>query len=383
MWVADLANNRVVMYRAGHKSASKVFGQYGSFVTRMCDQHPPRGSHYPSAPNRYTLCQPSGVAVDTRGTLYVADSINNRVLVYFHAAQKPSKSPADRVLGQANFHAAGSNDVRKGAAGSVCPAPRPASQCTLNGPMELSLDASGDLLVPDYDNHRVLLWSALSLARLSDNACAHPCVLPASRVWGQYGSFATNVPNNPEIPPFYANACTSISFSSPANACTLSGPWAVLADAQGDLFVSDTDNNRLLEYGRAVATGRQAATAEYGQAGSMSTATGNDRGISASSLWHPIGLSLDPAGDLWTTDFYNKRVLEFPPPNGVAADTAIQVLGQNGRFDTKVCVVAPQGLCGPTSISFDPSGNAYVVDGLNSRVLEYSPTEATASARAR
>jgi sugar lactone lactonase YvrE len=372
LWVADLAHNRVVMYPSSQATASKVFGQYGSFITSGCDQRPPRSRRLPPAPSRYTLCQPTGVAVDQHGTLYVADSINNRVLVYFHASQKPSDAPADRVLGQASFHATGSNDVGKHADGSTCPAARPASQCTLNGPMELNLDLHGDLLVPDYDNHRVLLWSAESLAVLESRACSRACVVPASHVWGQYGSFATNNANNPNVPSQFESACTTISLFNPASACTLSGPWAALTDSRGDLFVSDTDNNRLLNYDQALTTNRQDADAEYGQAGSLRTVNGNRSGISASSLWHPIGLALDPTGDLWTTDFYNRRVLEFPAPNGAGEDRAIQVLGQNGRFNTKKCGIGRQGLCGPTSISFDVSGNAYVVDGLNSRVLEYT-----------
>jgi sugar lactone lactonase YvrE len=377
LWVADLANNRVVMYPPSQTTASKVFGQYGSFTTSGCDRRPPSGRRYPTAPSRYTLCQPTGVAVDPNGTLYVADSINNRVLVYFHASQKPSGAPADRVLGQANFHSTASNDVRKHADGSTCPSPQPASQCTLNGPMELSLDYRGDLLVPDYDNHRVLLWSATSLARLDSNDCKRPCAIPASGVWGQYGSFFANVPNNPNIPPQYEGSCTAISISSPASACTLLGPWAAVSDGQGNLFVSDTDNNRVLKYDHALTTGQLDATAEYGQDGSMRTVNGNRSGISASSLWHPIGLALDPTGNLWATDFYNRRVLEFPPPEAGAGDRAIQVLGQNGRFDTKTCGVARQGLCGPTSISFDGAGDAYVVDGINSRVLEYKASKSS------
>src|SRR5947209_7589489 len=100
------------------------------------------------------------------------------------------------------------------------------------------------------------------------------------------------------------------------------------------------------------------------------------RGISAASpptsLWHPIGLALDPAGSLWVTDFYNQRVLQFPRPGSTQADKAIQVLGQGKRFNTNTCGVTREALCGPTSISFDGLGDAFIVDGLNSRMLEYT-----------
>jgi DNA-binding beta-propeller fold protein YncE len=374
LWVADFANNRVVMYPPHSATAARVFGQYGSFSTRGCDQRSPHGRQYPRAPSRYTLCQPIGVAVDARGTLYVADSINNRVLIYLHAAEKLADAPADRVLGQSGFHSTASNDVtRRGAGAFSCPVPRPASSCTLSGPMELSLDAQGDLLVPDVDNHRVLLWSAASLVRLESPECAAGCTVPASRVWGQYGSFSTIAANNPRIPSQLSGRCTPIMpFTHPANACTLSGPWAAVADSRGDLFVSDTENSRVLEYDGALKSGRQDATAVYGQGGRMDTATGNLGGVSELSLWQPLGLAFDPEGHLWTTDFYDERVLEFPPPGSPDADHAIRVLGQGGRFDTTKCSVTRYGLCGPTSVFFDGSGDAYVVDGINSRVLEYA-----------
>lgn len=372
LWVADFANNRVLMYLPGSAVASKVLGQYGSFRTSGCDQRPPRGSQYPPAPSRYTLCQPVGVAIDRQGTLYVSDSINNRVLVYFHAARKPADAPADRVLGQPSMSSTASNDVHKGGSGSfACPAPRPASACTLDGPMELSLDAGGNLLVPDFDNHRVLLWSAARLAHLESSACARRCFIPATRVWGQYGSFAANIADNPIIPAGSSSRCTDITVLTPASACTLSGPWAALADARGNLFIADTGNNRVLEYDGALTTGRQDATMIYGQDGDFASDSGNLGGVSASSVWHPIGLALDPGGNLWVTDFYNMRVLEFSLAGGTRSAVAIRVLGQRGQFSSNNCGVQKWALCGPTSIAFDGAGHAFVADGFNSRLLEF------------
>jgi len=144
LWVTDLVHNRVLLFPPGSAIASKVFGQYGSLTTHGCDQAPPKGSSYPSAPNRYTLCQPAGLAIDRQGTLYVADSLNNRILVYFHAAHKPADTPADRILGQQDFHASASNDRPAGGAGQYrCPAPHPASACTLSEPWSALADRQG------------------------------------------------------------------------------------------------------------------------------------------------------------------------------------------------------------------------------------------------
>lgn len=372
LWVTDLVHNRVLMFPPGSAIAAKVLGQYGSMTSRGCDQSPPRGSAYPPAPNRYTLCQPAGLTVDGAGTLYVADSLNNRILVYFDAAHKPADAPADRVLGQRDFHATASNAVpRWGRGAYTCPAPGPASPCSLNSPMELSFTVHGDLLVPDLDNHRVLLWPAASLARLRSRSCVPSCALPAGRVWGQYGSFLTAASNNPIIPPGAPARCTPITVSSPASPCTLSQPWSALVDPQGTLLVADTANNRVLAYDHALTTGRQDATEVYGQEGSFVTNGRNVGGVSASSLWHPLGLALDPQHNVWVTDFYNMRVLEFPQLGSGAPGMAIGVLGQQNRFSTNTCSLGARGLCGPTGVSFDGAGHAYVADGFSNRVLEF------------
>ncbi|HEX6509245.1 MAG TPA: NHL repeat-containing protein, partial [Chloroflexota bacterium] len=373
LWVADFDANRVVMYPRGSAEATLVFGQYGSFTTHGCDQTPPPGSRYPRAPNRYTLCQPVGVAIDRRGTLYVADSIDNRVLVYFHAAAKPRDAPADLVLGQPTFALTSGNDVPKGGSGAFrCEKPNPASRCTLNGPMQLGLDVRGDLLVPDLDNNRVLLWSASLLARLHAGACAHRCFIPASRVWGQYGSFSTTAPNNRAIPAAQASSCPAVSYFAPASACTLFAPAATVADPDGNLYIADTSNNRVLEYDGALSSGRQNASRVYGQGESFSSRAENLGGTGPSSLWHPIALALDPTRNLWVTDFYNMRVLEFSAAVGAGSTAASGVLGQAGSFTTRACGRTAQGLCGPYSVTFDIAGNAFVSDSFNNRVLEFA-----------
>ena len=381
LWVADFDNNRVLMYPPGSETAGKVFGQYGSFRTRGCNQRPPKGSHYPTGPSRYTLCQPFGVAVDSRGTLYVADSIDNRVLVYFDAAHKRGDAPADLVLGQATFSSTGVNDVPAGGHGQfTCPAPRPASRCTLHGPLELSVDPHDDLVVPDIENNRVLVWSAATLAHFGSSACNTRCFIPASQVWGQYGSFQTTALNNPNIPAGASPRCSPIDDFLPANACSLSGPSAAVADGQGDLFVADNSNNRVLEYAGALLNGRQDATAVYGQMGSFTTRFGNNlEGVSATALWHPLGLALDQQGSLWVTDFRNMRVLHFPSPGSLDPTTPIGVLGQEGSFTRNACGTGAGGLCGPTSIAFDRADHAFISDGFNSRVLEYFAAKGSGS----
>ena len=71
-----------------------VFGQGGSFTASGCN------SDTFGNPTANDLCDPDGVAVDSSGHLYVADTDNSRVLEY----KNPLISQAaGLVLGQSNF----------------------------------------------------------------------------------------------------------------------------------------------------------------------------------------------------------------------------------------------------------------------------------------
>jgi hypothetical protein len=59
------------------------------------------------------------------------------------------------------------------------------------------------------------------------------------------------------------------------------------------------------------AAGSTTATRVYGQAGSFTTNTANNGGISATSLSQPWGMAFDGSGNLYVADWANKRVLEY------------------------------------------------------------------------
>ena len=108
------------------------------------------------------------------------------------------------------------------------------------------------------------------------------------------------------------------------NAATLSYPRGLALDAQGNLWVSDHFNNRVLEYD-APLTHDTAADRVLGQP-NMFTNTANNNGLSASSLDEPEGLAFDGQGRLYVADEFNNRVLGYDHPLTSAA--ANRVLGQ-------------------------------------------------------
>ncbi len=201
LWVADLFNNRVLRFDAAAAKpngadADGVLGQ-ADFITNL------PGSVATS------MNQPYGVATAPDGTLFVADSINSRVLRFTTAAQKPDGAAADGVLGQPTLEGGFSGTTAQ----------------RIASPMNIALDSAGTLAIADRNNHRCLLWT---------NAVSCADYAAAAIVLGQ--------------PDF-----TSTATSSARDRIT--DPLSVKFDAVGRLWAVDSSARRVLRFDPSVLRG--------------------------------------------------------------------------------------------------------------------------------
>ena len=138
MFIADTNNNRILMYKApiaASPAANLVFGQGNNFSSTQCN-----GGFGP--PSNATLCGPKGVALDSTGGMWLADTANNRGLKY--SAPLTGSSLASVVFGQPDFTHNSANTVDGSA---------------LNAPNGVAIDRSvipNRLYVVDTGNNRVL-----------------------------------------------------------------------------------------------------------------------------------------------------------------------------------------------------------------------------------
>ncbi|MBI5245183.1 MAG: fibronectin type III domain-containing protein [Elusimicrobia bacterium] len=143
--------------------------------------------------------------------------------------------------------------------------------------------------------------------------------------------------------------------------------WPRIAfDASGNLWVSDEGNQRILRFAPPFSNG-MSADLVLGQADFISNAPG----LAANKLNTPTNLAFDAFGNLWAVDYGNHRVLRFSPPlsTGMSANL---VLGQ-GSFTTNNFATTGAGLKNPYGATVDESGNLWVADKGNNRVLRFSP----------
>jgi len=306
LYVADGGNNRVLFYPAGSTTATRVYGQGGSFSTNIANYNGITAD---------SLADPQGLAVDSNGNLYVADESNNRVLFY-----PAGSTTATRVYGQSGSFT--SNTWNNGGV----------SANSLGEPYGLAVDSAGNLYVGDYQNNRVLFYPSGSTT--------------ATQVYGQGGSFISSGVNTGGI-----------------SANSLNQPTGVALDSSGDLYVADIYNNRVLFY----PYGSTTATQVYGQGGSF---TSNGASTGNGGLNNPMYIAPDSSGDLYVVDRSNNRVLFYP----FGSTTATRVYGQLNNFATSAPNnggLSANTLSQPWAVALDNSGNLYVTDYSNNRVLEY------------
>jgi sugar lactone lactonase YvrE len=130
VYVSDRSNHRVLYYPAGSTTATRVYGQGGDFTASTANN---------GGVSADSFNFPAGLSLDGDDNLFVADSSNNRVLMY-----TPGSTTAARVYGQGGDFTA--NIANNGGV----------SADSLSSPQDAHVSCVGDLYIADGNNNRVL-----------------------------------------------------------------------------------------------------------------------------------------------------------------------------------------------------------------------------------
>jgi uncharacterized protein (TIGR03437 family) len=244
------------------------------------------------------LYQPNGVAVDSAGNVYIADTFNNRV-------RKVSGGVITTVAGN------GTEGFGGGDGG-------PATSATLYYPSGVAIDSAGNLYIADTDGQRIRKVANGVITTVAGGSAASS---------GDYLSF----------------------------------PQGVAVDSAGNLYIADTNNNRI----RKVANGVMTTVAGNGTSGF----SGDNGPATSAQLYYPSGVAVDSAGNLYIADTDNTRIRKIS--NGaiitIAGDGGYGLSGDGG-------LATSAQLYGPRGVAVDSSGNVYVADTNNGRIRILTPT---------
>jgi sugar lactone lactonase YvrE len=253
------------------------------------------------------LNAPEGIAIDRQGNILVADTANNRI-----RRIEADDGTIATVAGNGDFGYSGD-----GAA---------ALKAALANPQQLAVDELGDLYIADTGNSAV------------------------RKVTAATGSISTIAGTG--LPGFSGDG-------GAANAAKLAYLESLALDGAGNLFIADTENNRI----RAVklSSGVITTVAGTGESGF----SGDDGRATAAKLDHPRAIAFDARGDCLVADTANNRIRRIDSRTGIITTLAGDgVFGASG--DGGVPALARLGH--PQGIAFDASANLLIADTVNRRI---------------
>ena len=303
--VADTDNNRVLIWNTipttNGQNADIVLGQDG-FDTNTTTAF---------NPTQTSLRGPQGVWFHTDGSLWVADTGNNRIMKWNSPTQ--SGQPADLVLGAPDFTTFVQQDLTQQSA--------KASASTLLSPTSVTTDGQR-LVVADLGYNRVLIWSTIP----GSNGAPADIVIGQPDMEARFSNSSSLLCDPiPQDPPAEGEEPPAPIFPSRCSG-TLAFPRYALSDGQR-LFIADGGNDRVLVFDKLPTTNGARADEILGQVNEFVNNTSdsafpNDI-ASAGVIRTPASLAWDGL-NLYVTDPFNRRILVFTMAERRVANTGVR-----------------------------------------------------------
>ncbi len=365
----DAAGNIYFIGASGGNAVNKVAAATGVVTTIAGNPFSPGYSGDNGPASAALLNVPSSLATDTAGNLYIADSSNDRIrkidaatgiistvaggstLTFDGALATQSKlyTPTSIAIdkdGNLYIGESGRGRIRKvnASSGTISTVAGNGTGFSGDGGLALSaqldpsgilLDASGDLLIAEFNNHRVRKVTSRN---------------------GTVNTLGGTGESN------YSGT------GGPAIAATLSLPWDITFDQSGNLYVAEVENNQIRKV--SADTGAISVVAGMG----LAAFSGDNGPATAAALSFPYGIAMDLGGNLFIADTWNSRIRKIAASTGtittVAGTGEFAYSGDNGPAISAV-------LNKPISVAVDSAGNLFIADTGNNKVRKIAAANGT------
>ena len=299
------------------------------------------------------LNNPTGVAVDAGGNIYVADYWNNRV----------------RKISQ--------NGIITTVAGTGTPGYSgdggPADKAMLWGPLAVAVDVSGNLYIADDSNHCVRKVDANDTIRTVAGICA-------SRGYSGDGGpaisaqlavpkgVAVDLGGNLYISDTVNKAIRKVTSDGIISSVAfLNRPFGVTVDLAGNLYVADPSlyHNAVKKIPPGGASETYAGTGWGGYSSSIALAI-------TVSLGQPTGVAVDSGGSVYIADFASIRKVSWNRIISTIAGNGARGYSGDGGPAIQAMLNKPFGLC------MGDNGDVFIADSGNNAIRLLRPDYSTA-----